>query len=231
MRRCLRRQQVGRRAHAAGFRICPRRIQPRQRHVAVGLIDIADDLAATALLQQPHAFPDEARASKRIVLGHSTADGVVVELRGLTGLMLGAGPSDGRDLRQPALVIPFEALIGVLAAELADQPTVTVVEVTLVFEDANQVVFDVAGLGVLGSCAERLLGGAIEDVAGRVVLEDLAVGCGRCVGSGCKRLSRRSLNPSRGVIAMRGIAIQAVAALAQFALTEKAFCLGRPAAV
>ena len=188
-------------------------------------------MAAPALLQQAHAFPDEAGDAKRIVLGNPAANGVVLETRGLAGLVLGAGPSDRDDLCQAALVIPFEALIGVLAAELADQPTVTVVEVTLVFEDADQVVFDVAGLGVLGALADGLLRSVVQDVARRVVLEDLAVGCGRCVGSGCKRLSRRSLNPSRGVIAMRGIAIQAVAALAQFALTEKAFCLGRPAAV
>lgn len=76
---------------------------------------------------------------------------------------------------------------------------------------------------------DRLLRGVIQNVARRVVLEGFAVGCWQA-GLG-KGLPCRFLDPSGGVIAMAGIAIQAVAALAQFALTEKAFCLGRPAAV
>ena len=207
------------------------RIQPCQRHIAAWLVHVADDTRSAPLLDQAHALPDEVGGSKGVVLGNASAQRVVVESRDLRALMLGARPARGADLNEAALVIPTEALRRVFARELAYQAPMAVVEVALVFEDANQVVFDVAGLGVLGALADGLLRSVVQDVARRVVLEDLAVGCGRCVGSGCKRLSRRSLNPSRGVIAMRGIAIQAVAALAQFALTEKAFCLGRPAAV
>ena len=207
------------------------RIQPCQRHIAAWLVHVADDTRSAPLLDQAHALPDELSGSKGVVLGDSSAERVVVESRCLRVLLLCARPSGGADLNESALVIPTEALGRVPATELLDQAPMAVVEETLIFKDPNEVVFDVAGLAVLGALADGLLRSVVQDVARRVVLEDLAVGCGRCVGSGCKRLSRRSLNPSRGVIAMRGIAIQAVAALAQFALTEKAFCLGRPAAV
>ena len=219
------------RAQSTLIRPLARRIQSGQRHIAVRLVDIADDTRSAPLLDQAHAFPDEDGAAKAVVLGNASAQRVVVESRCLRVLLIGARPSGSADFDESALVIPTEALGRVPATELLDQAPMAVIEETLVFKDPNEVVFDVASLGVLRSLADGLLRSVVQDVARRVVLEDLAVGCGRCVGSGCKRLSRRSLNPSRGVIAMRGIAIQAVAALAQFALTEKAFCLGRPAAV
>ena len=34
-------------------------LQPRQWHIAARLVHVADDGAAPALLDQPHAFPDE----------------------------------------------------------------------------------------------------------------------------------------------------------------------------
>ena len=207
------------------------RIQPCQRHIAAWLVDVADDTRSAPLLDQAHALPDELSGSKGVVLGDSSAERVVVESRCLRVLLICSWPSGGADLNESALVIPAEGLRRVPATELLDQAPMAVIEETLVFKDPDEVVFDVTGLRVLGAALQRRLRLVVQNVARWVVGKGLAVGCGRCVGSGCKRLSRRSLNPSRGVIAMRGIAIQAVAALAQFALTEKAFCLGRPAAV
>ena len=187
------------------------RIQPCQRHIAAWLVHVADDTRSAPLLDQAHALPDELGGSKGVVLGNASAQRVVVESRDLRALMLGARPARGADLNEAALVIPTEGLRRVFARELAYQAPMAVVEVALVFEDANQVVFDVAGLGVLGSCAERLLGGAIEDVAGRVVLEGFA-GCRAVAGKG---LAGASFDSSGGVVAMGRIALQAVARLAQ----------------
>ena len=70
-------------------------IQARQRHVAVRLVHVADDGAASALFDEAHAFPDEDRGAEVIVLGNASADGVVLEPRGLGGFVLGAGASGG----------------------------------------------------------------------------------------------------------------------------------------
>ena len=187
------------------------RIQPCQRHIAAWLVHVADDTRSAPLLDQAHAFPDEDRAAEAVVLGNASAQRVVVESRCLRVLLIGARPSGSADFDESALVIPTEALGRVPATELLDQAPMAVVEEALVFEDANQVVFDVAGLGVLGSCAERLLGGAIEDVAGRVVLEGFA-GCRAVAGKG---LAGASFDSSGGVVAMGRIAMQAVARLTQ----------------
>ena len=158
------------------------------------------------------------------MLGDASAQRVVVKARALCALVLRVWPSGGDDLDQAAVVIPLEVLLGVFARELSDQAPMAVVEEALVFKDPNEVVFDVAGLAVLGALVDRLLRGVVQDVARRVVLEGFAVGCWQA-GLG-KGLPCRFLDPSGGVIAMAGIAIQAVAALAQFALTEKPFALG-----
>ena len=123
------------------------RIQPRQRHVAVRLVDVADDAGAPAFLNEAHAFPDEDGAAKAVVLGDSSAECVVVESRRLRRLLLCARPSGGADLNESALVIPAEGLRRVPATELFDQTPMAVVEEALVFKDPNEVVFDVAGLG------------------------------------------------------------------------------------
>ena len=205
------------------------RIQPCEWHIAVRLVDVADDTRSAPLLDQAHALPDELSGSKGVVLGDSSAERVVVESRCLRVLLIGARPSGGADLDESALVIPAEGLRRVPTTELLDQAPMPVIEEALVFKDPNEVVFNVAGLAVLGALVDRLLRGVVQDVARRVVLEGFAVGCWQA-GLG-KGLPCRFLDPSGGVRAMAGIAIQAVAALAQFALTEKAFCLGRPAAV
>ena len=153
------------------------RIQPCQRHIAVRLVDVADDTRSAPLLDQAHAFPDEDGAAEGIVLGNASAQGVVVESRRLRRLLLGARPSRGADLNESALVIPTEGLRRVPATELLDQAPVAVIEEALVFKDPNEVVFDVAGLAVLGALADGLLRSVVQDVALWVVGKALAVGC------------------------------------------------------
>ena len=123
------------------------RIQPCEWHIAVRLVDVADDAGAPAFLNEAHAFPDEDGAAKAVVLGDSSAECVVVESRRLRRLLLCARPSGGADLNESALVIPAEGLRRVPATELFDQTPMAVVEEALVFKDPNEVVFDVAGLG------------------------------------------------------------------------------------
>ena len=84
-----------------------------------------------------------------------------------------------------------------------------VVEEALVFKDAYEVVFDVAGLAVLGALAEGGLRGAIEQVAGGVVLEGFAVGRGQPGWRG-KGLAGGSFNSAGGVVAVGAVALQAV---------------------
>lgn len=66
-------------------------IQTGQRYVAVRLVDVADDGAASALFDESHAFPDEDRGAKAVVFRYSPAYGVVVEPDGLGGCVFGAG--------------------------------------------------------------------------------------------------------------------------------------------
>ncbi len=142
-------------------------IQARQRHVAVRLVHVADDGAASALFDEPHAFPDEDRGAERVVFGDSAAYGVVVEPGGLGGFVFGAGaPGGGRD--QAAFFVPLEGLGGVFAAEFLDQPAMAVVEVAFVFVHPHQVVAHVAFLQVLGALGQLGLAVVVQDVAGRV---------------------------------------------------------------
>ena len=87
------------------LRFLPFSVQPRQGHVAAGLIHVGDGAGASALLQQAHAFPDEAGGAKRIMLGDSAAYGVIVKGGCLGGLVLGAGPTGGGNLGEPVFFI------------------------------------------------------------------------------------------------------------------------------
>ena len=99
-------------------------IQARQRHVAVRLVHVADDGAASALFDEAHAFPDEDCGAKAVVFGDPAAYGVVVEPGGLGGCVFGAGAPGGGDCCEAAFFVPFESLGGVFAAELLDQTRV-----------------------------------------------------------------------------------------------------------
>ena len=85
------------------------RIQSRQRYVAVRLVHVADDCAASALFDEAHAFPDEDCGAKAVVFGDPAAYGVVVEPGGLCGFVLGAG-APGGDCCAWAIFIPSEGL-------------------------------------------------------------------------------------------------------------------------
>ena len=100
------------------------RIQSRQRYVAVGLVHVADDGAASALFDEAHAFPDKDCGAKAVVGGYSPSYGVVVEPGGLGGFVLGAGAPGGGDCCEAAFFVPFESLGGVFAAELSNQQTI-----------------------------------------------------------------------------------------------------------
>ena len=86
-------------------------IQSRQRYVAVRLVHVADDGAASALFDEAHAFPDEGCGAKAVVFRYSPAYGVVVEPGGLCGFVLGAG-APGGDCCAGAIFIPSEGLAG-----------------------------------------------------------------------------------------------------------------------
>ncbi len=100
------------------------RIQPRQRYIAVGLVHIADDGAASALFNEPHAFPDEGGGAEAVVFGYPAAYGVVVEPGGLCGFVFGAGAAGGGNCRQAVFFVPFKCLRGVFAAELSNQQNI-----------------------------------------------------------------------------------------------------------
>ena len=99
-------------------------IQARQRYVAVRLVHVADDGAASALFDEAHAFPDEDCGAKAVVLGYSPTYGVVVEPGGLCGFVLGAGAPGGVYCCEAVFFVPLECLGGVFAAELLDQTRV-----------------------------------------------------------------------------------------------------------
>lgn len=194
-------------------------IQPGQRHIAVGLIDVADDARSPPLLNEPHALPDEHRGAEGIVLGHPSAQGVVVEAGALGAFVFRSRSARGTDLDQAVFFIPGEALRGVPATELSDQAAMAVIEEALVFKHPHQVVFDVARLRVLGAALQRCLAGVVEDVAGRVVLEGFAGGVGDAgpADRASQRLARAALDAAGGVVGVGGVAFVAVAALAQLA--------------
>lgn len=98
-----------------------------------------------------------------VVFGYAPAYGVVVECAGLGGCVFGARTSCSVDLGEVVLVIPAKALVGVFATEFADKTAMAVVVVALVFKHPHQVVFDVAGLKVLGLVCQSLLAGVVED--------------------------------------------------------------------
>ena len=77
-------------AQLAFLRLFSIRIQPRQWHIAARLVHVADDGAAPALLDQPHAFPDEGGGAEAVVFGNAPPYGVVVKARSLGGFVLGA---------------------------------------------------------------------------------------------------------------------------------------------
>ena len=56
-------------------------IQPRQRHIAAWFVHVADDGAAPALLDQPHAFRNEGSGTEAVVFGNAPPYGVVVKAR------------------------------------------------------------------------------------------------------------------------------------------------------
>ena len=84
-------------------------IQPGQRHVAVRLVHVTDDGAASALFDEAHAFPDEHCDAKAVVFGDAPAYGVVVEPGGLGGCVFGA-EAPGGDCCAGAIFIPSEGL-------------------------------------------------------------------------------------------------------------------------
>ena len=160
-------------------------IQARQRHVAVRLVLVADDSAASALFDEEHAFPDKDCGAKAVVLGDPAAYGVVVEAGGLCGCVLGAGAAGGGDCGEAVFFVPLECLGGVFAAEFLDQPAVAVVGVPFVFVHPHEVVAHVAFLQVLGALGQLGLAVVVQNVARRVVLEGLAVGGGVASADGC----------------------------------------------
>ena len=111
-------------AQAALFCSFSLSIQARQRHVAVRLVHVADDGAASALFDEAHAFPDEDCGAKAVVFGYPAAYGVVVEFGGLGGFVFGAGAPGGGDCCEAVFFVPLECLGGVFAAELLDQTRV-----------------------------------------------------------------------------------------------------------
>ena len=86
-------------------------IQARQRHVAVRLVHVADDGAASALFEEPHAFPDKDCGAKAVVFRYSPAYGVVVEPGGLGGCVFGAEPSCSRYFNEAIFSVSTEYLI------------------------------------------------------------------------------------------------------------------------
>ena len=195
------------------------RIQSRKRDIAAGLVHVADDGAASALFDEAHAFPDEDCGAKAVVFRYPAAYGVVVEPGGLGGCVFGAGAPCGGDCCEAVFFVPREGLRGVFAAEFLDQPAMAVVEVAFVFVDPHEVVAHVAFLQVLGAVAQCRLGLVVQDVASGVVLEGLAVGGGVALPGGRvgEGLAKGLLDAACGVVAVAGVAAQAVAALAQFA--------------
>ena len=93
-------------------------VQPRQRHVAPRLVHVADDTLASALFNEPHAFPDEDCGAKAVVLGDPAAYGVVVEPGGLCGFVLGAGAPGGADRCEAVFFVLLEGLHSVFATQL-----------------------------------------------------------------------------------------------------------------
>ena len=93
-------------------------IQPRQRHVAVRLVHVADDGAASALFNEAHAFPDEDCGAKAVVFGYPAAYGVVVKPGGLRRLVLGAGAPGGADRCEAVFFVLLEGLHSVLATQI-----------------------------------------------------------------------------------------------------------------
>ena len=98
--------------------LSPLCIQARQRHVAVRLVHVADDGAASALFDEAHAFPDEDCGAKAVVLGYSPTYGVVVEPGGLRRLVLGAGAPGGADRCEAVFFVLLEGLHSVFATQL-----------------------------------------------------------------------------------------------------------------
>ena len=86
-------------------------IQPGQRHVAVRLVHVADDGAASALFDEAHAFPDEDGAAEAVVFGDPAPYGVVVEFGGLGGCVFGAEPSCSRYFNEAIFSVSTEYLI------------------------------------------------------------------------------------------------------------------------
>ena len=187
-------------------------VQPRQRHVAPRLVHVADDTLASALFDEPHAFPDEDRGAERVVFGDSAAYGVVVECCGLRGRVFCAWPSRGCDLGEIVLFIPSEALVGVLACEFADEPAMAIVKVAFVFKHPHQVVAHVAALGQRCAAVHCLLGGAVLDVAGGVVAEAFIGGLWQWAAdtSQCSMLGLQ--DAPGGVVLVGDVSTQTVAA-------------------
>ena len=145
-------------------------------------------MESAPLFDQPHAFPDELGAPEGVGLGDAPAQRVVLEAGALGGLRragcgrvglgtfaalrLGRG-ADARGVRgdQPLFVVPLEALDGVFAAALLDQPAVAVVVVAF-FEHAHEVVAHEAAKAAGGGTGAR----RVEQVARRVVGEAFGLG-------------------------------------------------------
>ena len=81
-------------AQPAFLRLFSIRIQPRQWHIDARLVHVADDGAAPALLDQPHAFRNEGSGTEAVVFGNAPPYGVVVKAGGLSGFVLGARISE-----------------------------------------------------------------------------------------------------------------------------------------
>ena len=105
-------------AQAALFCSFSLSIQARQRHVAVRLVHVTDDGAASALFEEAHAFPDEHCGAEAVVFRYSPAYGVVVEPGGLRRLVLGAGAPGGADRCEAVFFVLLEGLHSVFATQL-----------------------------------------------------------------------------------------------------------------
>ena len=126
--------------------------------------------------------------------------------------MFCARASGGFDLGEAVFFIPCEALVGVFACQFADEPTMAVVEVSLVFKHPHQVVAHVAALGQRCAAVHCLLGGAVLDVAGGVVAEAFIGGLWQWAAdtSQCSMLGLQ--DAPGGVVAMAFVTLQAVPA-------------------
>ncbi len=105
-----------------------RTVDARQRHVAIRLVDVGASVLASAVLQQPHAFPCEHRGAKAVCLGDAPAQGVVLVAEDLALGLAVFACTHHRHLGQLVLVVVAVVLFGVAA----DAPSNQAAEIRLI---------------------------------------------------------------------------------------------------